>query len=336
MPNDQNLPTEEPTPEAAADESGNESSSDDKILRTLAQHFLRDLIEILFPKAAPDIDFDAAEFIGGKYFKDFKKKGHVRPDVVVKLPALDGEPKLGLFHAEMEGDYRKSIEERLLTYFHHLSLHFDNVPVLCAAVFVRGGPKSGLEQREIVKTYKGYITSRFYYMAFSLSRSLAEDFLKRPQALAAAFASMMRSQTWDRVELKIRCLEAIQRAQIDPERGYVLYNVVDNYLELDAEEAVRFADQTGAEERQEVDQMIQTLSEALETKRQEGIALGEERGRVLATREAIVLMAQAMQKTLPDDFEAELEAINDIGHLHEILEEVSSDISLNEIDLTPR
>lgn len=78
--------------------------------------------------------------------------------------------------------------------------------------------------------------------------------------------------------------------------------------------------------------MIQTLSEAMETKRQEGIALGEERGGALARR-AIVLMARAMHKTLPDDFEAKLEAINDIAHLHEILELVSNGTPLNEIDL---
>jgi len=85
------------TPAAEAEDE----LSHDKILRTLARHFLPDLVEILYPELAPVVDFSAVEFLNGKLFADFRKKGHLEPDVVVKLRTLGGEPQFGLFHAEL-------------------------------------------------------------------------------------------------------------------------------------------------------------------------------------------------------------------------------------------
>ncbi len=306
---------------------GRETLSDDKILRTLARHFLKDLVEILFPDVAGDIDFASAKFIGDKLFADFRKRGHVRPDVVVELRSKDGKPNVALFHAELEHQYLKVIEKRLKTYFHQLSLEYEDAPVLSAALFLHGGPKQGIEKREVLTQFQGYVTNRFYYMAFSLSRSLAEEYLKRPQNVAVALAALMRSEIWDRVEQKIRCYEAVQRADVDEEKRYLLANVVASYLQLDEEETARFHAEVRQEERQEVGKMIQTFSEALADRE----ARGEARGMLQATRDAIILLARSIHKVLPKGFEEKLNGTANLDRLHQILEQVPKVRSLEEI-----
>ncbi len=310
---------------------GKETLSDDKILRTLARHFLQDLVEILFPDIAGDVDFASAKFIGDKLFADFRKQGHVRPDVVVELRSKDGEPNVALFHAELEHRYLKVIEKRLKKYFHQLSLEYDDAPVMSAALFLHGGPKEGIEKREVVTQFRGYVTNRFYYMAFSLSRSLAEDFLERPQNVAAALAALMRSEIWDRVEQKIRCYEAVRRVDVDDEKRYLLANVVESYLKLDEVETARFNAEVGREERQEVGKMIQTFSEALADREARGEAKGKSEGMLQATRDAIVLLARSLHRVLPTGFEEKLNAIANLDRLRQILGQVPKVRSLEEI-----
>ena len=312
----------------------------DKILRTLARHFVQDFVEILFPDVAGDIDFSSVKFVGEEVFADFRKKGHVRPDVVVEMWSNDGEPQLALFHAELEYKHLTVIAKRLKKYSQQLSLAYDpeheDVPILSAAVFVYGGPKSGLETRELITRFKGLVTNRFYYVAFALSRSLAEEYVERPQALAAALAAFMRSDVWDRVEQKIRCYEAVRRADVDEEERYLLVNVVDERLRLDEEERFRFEAEIRREERQEVQKMIQTFSEALAEREARGKAEGKAEGMLQATRDAIVLLAKSLHGELPEGFAEKLDAIDSLERLHQILELVPKVRSLGEIDLEPR
>ena len=51
---------------------------------------------------------------------------------------------------------------------------------------------------------------------------------------------MMRSEAWDRVEQKIRCLRAIVSADVNEKQGMLLLNLVHTYLELEGPEAERF------------------------------------------------------------------------------------------------
>ncbi len=309
--------------------------SHDKILRTLAKHFLQDLVEILFPEIADKIDYSTAKFIAEKLFTDFRKGGHLEPDVVVELRAKSGERQVVLFHGEMENQFRKSFEKRLRTYHLQLSLEYPDCAVLTSVIYRLGGPSYGIEKREVVTGFAGMVTSRFYYVCFSLSRSLAEEYVDRPQALAAAFAALMKSAIWDKVEQKIRCYEAIERAEVDTEKRYLLVNTVDNYLPLSKNEEDRFDAEIRQEGHKEVTKMIQTLSEALADQKAEGVALGKAEGvalgKIMATREAIALLARSLHKDLPNGFLKKLDEIDDIRRLYEILESIPRSKSLQEL-----
>lgn len=308
-----------------------EPLSHDKILRTLGHQFLSDLVEIIYPEVADEIDFSSAKFVAGKLFADFRKEGHVEPDVVAELRAKNGDRQVVLFHAEMENRHLVEFERRLRIYNLQLSLEYPDSAILTAAIYRLGGPKQGIAKREVVTEFRGVVTNRFYYVALSLSQSLAEEYVDRPQALAAALAALMRSKIWDRVEQKIRCYEAIRRAEVDEEKRYILVNTVDNYLPLSENDKARFDIETRSGEHKEVETMIQTFSEALAAREARGEALGEARGKLLATRQAIVLLARSMHGGLPDGFTEKLDLIDDLGRLYEVLELVPKVNKLEEI-----
>jgi hypothetical protein len=201
---------------------------------------------------------------------------------------------------------------------------------------------------------QGWTSFRFFYLAFGLSGSLAEEFVDRPQPLAAALAALMRSKVWDRVEQKLRCLSAISRAEgLDLSRRYVLTRVVDTYLELSENESERFAAELEREANKEVRDMVVTWEEALAESRAEGLTLGEARGkaegltlgeargkaegeaqgRFDAARKAVVLLARRCHRDIPPAFEETIRAIDDLDRLYRILERVVDAPSIAELDL---
>ncbi|MCP4661729.1 MAG: hypothetical protein GY856_40525, partial [bacterium] len=224
------------------------------------------------------LDLSTAEFVGDELFATFRKKGHVRPDVVVKLGTRDGENQFAIFHAEMEGEFRNETEKRLKLYFHHLGIEYDDPPVITAVLFRSGGPV-GIKKREVVRKVGSWISNRFYYLAFGLSGSLAEDWLKRPQSVVTALAAFMGSQIWDPVEKKLRCLEAISRTEPDEGRQFTLGEVVKAAVQLDEAETARFDQEL--EKREEVKKMLLTWDEALAESKAQGMALGKTEGMAL-------------------------------------------------------
>ncbi len=181
----------------------------------------------------------------------------------------------------------------------------------------------------MVREVGSWVSNRFYYLAFGLSRSLAEQYVDRPQPLAAALAAMMGSELWDRVEQKLQCLEAVRRAEGDDEKRYLLAKVVDVSLELDDEENSRFTCELEQGKRREVQKMVLTWQEALA----ESDTQGRTRGRIEEAREAVVLVVRNKWGSPPNDFLARLEAIDDLDRLHEIMEQALNVHSLDEINL---
>lgn len=320
------------TPAAEADET----TSADKLFRTAFELFLRNLVELVRPEVAARLDLDHARILSPKLFADFRKQGLREPDLVAEAETVEGESQLVVVHVDIEGAFRQVMDERMLEYGLHLVLKTKK-PVVSIAVFLTGGPK-GIEVRKVKVEAAGWISLRFFYLAFGLSGSLAEDYVDRPQPLAAALAALMRSKVWDRVEQKLRCLTAISRAEgLDLSRQYVLKRVVDNYLELSENESERFSAELKRDVNKEVRDMVITWEEALEEREAKGEARGEARGkaegRLEATRKAIVLLVQRFHGEVPPDFEEKLRAIDDLDRLYRILERVVDAPSIAELDL---
>ena len=108
----------------------------------------------------------------------------------------------------------------------------------------------------------------------------------------------MRSEVWDNVERKVRCLRAIRRAEVDDARRFVLFNIVETYARLKPEEERRFEAEIGRETNKEVQEMVITWEDALAASRTEGIQQGLEQGieRGIHQGEAAVLKRQLKRR----------------------------------------
>jgi hypothetical protein len=313
------MPKQEPDPTPAAAETDEETSAD-KLFKTAFELFLRNLVELVRPEIAARLDLDHARILSPKLFADFRKQGLREPDLVAEAETVDGESELVVVHVDVEGAFREVMGHRMMEYAMHLEIKTGK-PVVSIAVFLTGGPK-GIEVREVKREAAGWTSFRFFYLAFGLSGSLAEEFVDRPQPLAAALAALMRSKVWDRVEKKLRCLSAISRAEgLDLSRRYVLTRVVDTYLELSENESERFAAELEREANKEVRDMVVTWEEALAE------------SRVGVARKAIVLLARKFHREVPPDFEETLRAIDDLDRLYRILERIGDAPSIAELDL---
>ena len=164
------------------------------------------------------------------------------------------------------------------------------------------------------------------YFAFGLSGSLAEDFVHRPQPLAAALAALMRSRIWDNPERKMQCFEGIRRAEwLDIRQRFLLARVVDTYVQLDEREEERFVAQLARAENKEVRHMVVTWEEALAESRAEG--------ELQAAQGADLRAAERRFGPVPQAFEEKIRATQDLDRLYRILDQILEAESIDEIDL---
>jgi hypothetical protein len=138
----------------------------------------------------------------------------------------------------------------------------------------------------------------------------------------------MRSRLWDKVEQKLFCLEAVGRARLPLAQEYVLAKVVKSRIELSPEDERRF-EELVRERGEEVEAMAVTWEEALAERE----AIGEAKGKLIATRQAITLLAKHCFRSLPAGFDEQLEAIDDLGRLYEILEQVHEARTIEELSI---
>ncbi len=213
------------------------------------------------------------KFIRGETFTDEPQGRRADPDLLAEAPSRAGESKLVLLHLETEREFLRIMERRVWRYSMHLKLKYD-LPVVSIVVFLTGG-EPGVRRREVVDAVGSLEIYRFTYLAFGLSGSLAEDYVDRPQPVAAALAALMRSKVWDKVEQRIRCLRAINRSGLNEAESFLLGNVVQTYLKLKPDEEERYRAEMQRSSNKEVQNMEITWEDALAAREAKGIHLGE-------------------------------------------------------------
>jgi len=307
----------------------------DQIFKTAFQLFLRDLLELLDPRLAASLDLEKPRFLEQEGFSELAGGRRSEVDLVAETQELGGTSRLVLVHVEVEGQFRESMEERLERYSMILRLKYRR-PVVTVVVFLKGG-QGGVTLHEVTQEVGKLEISVFRYLAFGLAGSEAEDYLRRPQPLAAALAALMRPPGGDKVWQKVECLRAIGRAKLDEARRYLLMKIVEIYLRLESEDEARFTAELERETNEEVREMVITWEEALEereaTGEARGLTLGEARGKLEATRDAILLLWRRLTGGDVAALENRLAEIEDLDRLHEILERVVDAQSLEDLGL---
>ena len=301
-----------------------EVNSLDKLFKTVFRVFLRELLEMLHPELAALLAFEKVSFVAEPAFADFRKAGHVEPDIVAQLETYLGNAEMAIVHIESEAEFSSEMEERMRHYFMQLELKY-NLPVIAAVVYLKGGPP-GVMAHEVVRQVGPWKCGSFCYLSLGLSGCVAEEWVGRPQLLAGALAALMSSRQWDPVEKKLSCLRAIVAEQ-DLSRRFLLNKVIDVCLQLKEDERARF-EAALDQEADTVKTMAITWEEALAESESRGeargeargIAIGQDRGKVEATRQAIELMVSHRFGKLPTWAKERLDAEKELSRLYQILE----------------
>lgn len=298
--------------------------SHDKIFKTLLKNFFRDWIELPERDIASELDPSTVEYLGGESFAELRRDGHLLPDFVARLERRISRLPV-VIHVETEGRYRSTISSRMWNYFTHLASLNRDAQVLPIVVFLRGGPPD-LREYEFEGAIGSFVPTVFRYLALGLSGCLAEEWLRKPQPLVAALAAFMRSKTWDRVEHKLQCMRRAL-AETDPARRYLLTKVIDTSLNLKEAERSRY-EATLARENTMMMPDALTLEEALQE--------SEERGRALATAEAIVLLAESRFGTVSAELREKLAKISNLKRLRKIFGRAIEAPSLDQLEAALR
>lgn len=307
-------------------------TSHDLIFKTACRYFFADVVELVRPDLARRLDLSRVEFLEQEAFSDFPEGERSIADLVARVRLKDDSERLLLIQVEVEGQFRRAMDERVFVYYLHLRLKY-RLPLVTIVIFLKGG-RAPIEFREVVDRFDDIDICRFRYLAFCLRPSRAEDFVDRPQALAPAFAALMKSD-WDPVEKKLRCLRAISRADVDDARRYVLARIVDVYVQLNETEAARFAAEVERESNEEVRRMVITWEDALAASKTEGKAEGKTEGKAEAARSHILRILQRRLSSVPPSVEDKLRAIDRVERLEEILDQAIVVRSVDELVLEP-
>lgn len=302
---------------------GSRKISHDKIFKTLFQLHLQDLVELLEREIGPQLDCARVEYPSGEAFAELKKAGHLSLDLVARVARRDAVFPV-ILHAEIEARFRGGMATRMWKYFTHLSAQNLDAVVVSLVVYLKGGPP-GLQEILTANRLGAFVPVAFRYLSLGLSGCLAEDWLKKPQMLAAGLAACMRSKIWDPVEHKLQCMRRIVH-ETNPERQYLLTQVVENYLELTDEEELRYRAAFFRENRTMVPFPL-TLQEA-----QEALVEEKTKGRLEATRESILLLVSSRFGSIPASLGEKLAAVSELGRLRQIFVKAVQAPSIDELE----
>jgi Domain of unknown function (DUF4351) len=312
----------------------------DQLFKDLLQAFFGDFLRIVVPGIAPRLRPGEAEFLPKEYFTARPEGRRRELDLVARVPTERGEPEVVLVHVEVEGRARASMARRLWEYSMLVGLEYE-APVLPIVLYLRGG-RPDVTKETFRRELFGEELVLFHYFALGLSRSQAERYLRRPEPLAWALAALMRPGSWQPSRHKLECLRSVAKADLDDERRVLLVDCVETYLQLEDEEAARFAASLAETANREVQAMEMTWSQKLEQKglvrgRQEGIAEGRQEGIAEGRQEGMrALVLDLIEKrfgSLPAEARRRVEAIDSPQELSRLAARVLDARSLEEMGL---
>lgn len=303
----------------------------DQLFKRLLKLFFPDLLGITVPEIARGLDLGRVRFLEQESFSDVPIGERVLFDILAEVPILGHEAEIEpvLILTEVDGDFRQRAEEKYWRYYAHLRLNYHQ-PVLVVVLWLHGG-QPGVSLHHVIDRVLGQEVNRMTYVGFGLSGTPAEDFLSRPEPIAWALAALMHFKTRDRTEHKLSCLRPIAHAQLDEIQRFVLLNIVETYIELNDEEAERFAARLASQTVDaEVKVMAQTWSEKMKA---EGYERGIEQGRAQGLRQLVQHLLERRFGPLSGAVVERLAAIRDPNVLDELGQRLLDARSLEELGL---
>jgi predicted transposase/invertase (TIGR01784 family) len=251
-----------------------ESINHDQSFKELISTFFLEFLELFLPDLAKDIDPDSIRFLPQEYFADLVEGDEKIIDLLVEVK-LAGQDKTFLFHLEAQSYSESQIGRRMFYYLARLHQNYvkDIYPIV---IFSFDQP-----YREENDTFKIEFPNRkvleFRFHAIQLNRLNWQDYIDRPNPVAAALMSKMKIAKRDRPKVKAECLRLLVTLKLDPAKTRLISKFVDTYLRLNDREEQTFQvelDKIGATQKEAIMQLTTSWEEkGIEKERRSLISL---------------------------------------------------------------
>jgi hypothetical protein len=302
--------------------------SHDSFFKRLLRAFFPDLVRLVLPEMARQLDFRHMTFLAKELLTGTGAKREA--DLLVRLPLLAGDAQLLLVHVEIESRAGRRIVERLRQYRRRIEATYDLDVISIVVTLRRGDPGVHVRSLPGVTAGPGLGSS---YVAFGLAGCDAATYLRKPEPLAWALAALMAPGELGRVGLKTACLRRIAGASMPSDARDLLVDCVATYLKLTPEEISQYPILDTDGKNREASTMEMSWGDRL---RQEGRRLGRREGMEQGARRVLIRLLGQRFGELPESVRHRIEEIDSVERLTRLAERVLTARSLEELGLTPR
>jgi len=288
-----------------------ETTSHDQIFKDILRAFFHEFLTLFLPLIAASIHPDDVVFLDPQTFIDVPRGRSRTADLVARIHPLsaEDEPEAVLFHTEVQSQPDPTLDVRMWEYNAGLRQRHGQFAISAALLpFGAVGGVRGVAKARYVETLFGDDYTLLEYWLIGLRDLTADAYVATGSPLAAALAALMRPQPGPegRANLKIAIVRRLRDSGLDEARLFLLVNLVETYLVLDAAEEAALRARLRAEEGgDDVEATELTWADRM---RQEGIAQGREQGVLDTKREMTVNLLRARFGAVPTALEARLGA----------------------------
>jgi len=232
----------------------------DQLFKAVLEKFFRDFLELFFPKVAKRLDFRTLVFLDKELFADLPQGPTREVDVVARLETQEGEPETVLVHIEVQSRPEKDFARRMFEYSVLLWLRH-RAPIFPVVLYLQGG--EGLTDEQYRTRLFGREIFRFDYASVGLARLRAEEYVETGLLGAALAVLMAPIKRADPVAFEADLMRRVAKSGLDDFRKFLLFDIIETYSRLSAEERTRFERLISRKEYRTVQKVKETWSDRM-------------------------------------------------------------------------
>jgi predicted transposase YdaD len=275
----------------------------DRLFKELLSTFFVEFLELFLPQVVDAIEPDSIGFLLQEYFADLTAGENKIIDLLAQV-RLAGQEVSFLIHLEAQASSQADFARRMFFYF--ARLHQKYLQRIYPIVLFSFDEPYRQEPNRYSVEFEDLKVMEFNFFPIQLNCLNWRDFLNQRNPIAAALMSKMQIDAADRPRVKVECLRLLATLRLDPARSQLISGFVDTYLRMNAEEEQVFQTAIGTLEESEREGVMQILTSWME----QGIAEGEQRGRLEGERSLVMRLLTRRLGTLPTSVEAQVQALD--------------------------
>ena len=249
----------------------------DRMFKELLSTCFVEFVDLFLPSVAGYIDRDVAlspldkELIGGV------APGNKREaDLVMRVKFRDRDVYF-LIHVESQAKSEANFSRRMFRYFARLSEKYD-LPIYPVVIYSHRAP-AVVEQNRYDVEFPDLVVLQFKYVVIQLNQLPWRQFIDSENPIACALMARMKMTREERPKVKLECLRLLASLKVDPAKSTLIGRFISAYLQLNAEELIRFEREIDALAPTEKETTMALVSEWEQKGIDKGIAFGIERGK---------------------------------------------------------